>query len=279
MLLLTEEQTEAVAQSSGVPWGPIAFVSITLLALPFLGRIVRKFVPGAETTHVNWGLREVSSVFMIVLATMLFVGNLVRGSEDVGALLIASSVSLGLPAALACVIAARRGPDGLAALGVRGGRLLQAPVVGVSLYLVLLLPLGSVQYVWVWILRSWGRTTFEQPLIDLLQSVPEGDRLLPILIGAGLQPLFEEVFFRGFLQPVCVRRLGALGGIALTSLVFAGLHGVEGLVPIFALSCLLGYVMMRTQRLHAVWAIHALHNGLQFLMLYAFPEILKRAAH
>jgi len=37
--------------------------------------------------------------------------------------------------------------------------------------------------------------------------------------------------------------------------------------------------MYRTQRLHAVWAIHAVHNGLQFLMLYVYPEFLERAVN
>ena len=49
-------------------------------------------------------------------------------------------------------------------------------------------------------------------------------------------------------------------------------------VPIFGLSCLLGYVMLRSQRLLAAWAIHALHNGAQFLILYLLPETLQNAA-
>jgi membrane protease YdiL (CAAX protease family) len=47
--------------------------------------------------------------------------------------------------------------------------------------------------------------------------------------------------------------------------VFAALHGTEGIVPIFALSLLLGAIMLRTQRLTAAWAVHAAYNALVIL--------------
>ena len=72
-----------------------------------------------------------------------------------------------------------------------------------------------------------------------------------------------------FLQPLLVSRLGALAGIALASATFATLHGLGPSVPIFVLSCILGVIMLRTQRLAASWTVHAVHNGLQFLMMYA----------
>jgi membrane protease YdiL (CAAX protease family) len=43
------------------------------------------------------------------------------------------------------------------------------------------------------------------------------------------------------------------------------------------LSLLLGWIRHRTQRLSAAWAVHALHNGGQFVMLFAFPEMFDRA--
>ena len=38
-------------------------------------------------------------------------------------------------------------------------------------------------------------------------------------------------------------------------------------LPIFALSLVLGAVMLRTQRIFAAWAVHAAHNGLMVGML------------
>jgi len=87
-------------------------------------------------------------------------------------------------------------------------------------------------------------------------------------------PLFEEVMFRGFLQPLLVQNLGDRGGVALTSFVFALLHGASSILPIFGLSLVLGGIMLRTQRLAAPWAVHALHNGLMLVLLFLFPEVL-----
>ena len=41
-----------------------------------------------------------------------------------------------------------------------------------------------------------------------------------------IAPLMEELFFRGFLYPV-LRRFGSIGGVTLTSLAFAVLHGSQ----------------------------------------------------
>ena len=85
-------------------------------------------------------------------------------------------------------------------------------------------------------------------------------------------PLLEEVLFRGFLQPLLVQNFRDKGGIVLTSALFAVMHGTSAFLPIFGLSLILGAVMLRTQRLTAVWAIHALHNGLQVALLLSLES-------
>jgi len=42
-----------------------------------------------------------------------------------------------------------------------------------------------------------------------------------------LAPVFEELFFRGFLQPLLSRTLGAVAGIVITAALFGGLHAPE----------------------------------------------------
>ena len=74
--------------------------------------------------------------------------------------------------------------------------------------------------------------------------------------------------FRSFLQPVLVRRFGDKAGVVLAALLFAAVHGISPFLPIFGLALVLGSVMLRTQRLSAVWAIHALHNGLMLGVLF-----------
>jgi membrane protease YdiL (CAAX protease family) len=44
------------------------------------------------------------------------------------------------------------------------------------------------------------------------------------LIGSTVGPLCEELVFRGFMQPVFVRSLGAFAGILITAIFFGSLH-------------------------------------------------------
>src|SRR5262249_54711405 len=96
-------------------------------------------------------------------------------------------------------------------------------------------------------------------------------------IGALLMPLFEEALFRGMLQPVLVQYLRPAAGIVVTSILFGAMHGLDAFLPIFALSLLLGWIRHRTQRLSAAWAVHALHNAGQFVMLFSLPDLIERA--
>ena len=118
-------------------------------------------------------------------------------------------------------------------------------------------------------LRATGVEVPHDVLLDRLRELDPGDRSIAILLAVLVAPLLEEILFRAFLQPLLVQNLSDRLGIVVTSLVFAALHGTAALVPIFALSLLLGAIMLRTQRLFAVWAVHATHNALVFLLLYA----------
>jgi uncharacterized protein len=93
-----------------------------------------------------------------------------------------------------------------------------------------------------------------------------------VLLGALVLPLFEELLFRGFLQPLLVQNLHDRAGLVLTALCFALLHGVEAGVPIFGFALILGGLMLRTQRLAACWSVHALHNALVFAIVFWYPQ-------
>jgi membrane protease YdiL (CAAX protease family) len=62
-----------------------------------------------------------------------------------------------------------------------------------------------------------------------LQELMNDPRSAPYLAVAAvtLAPLFEELFFRGLLQPLLVRDLGVIMGIGLSAMPFALLHGPE----------------------------------------------------
>ncbi len=77
-------------------------------------------------------------------------------------------------------------------------------------------------------------------------------------------PLFEEIFFRGFIfEGLCRSRMGITGTIIVTSLAWASLHvqyGMYEIGTIFILGIILGIAKQRTGSLWAPITIHACWN-------------------
>ena len=65
----------------------------------------------------------------------------------------------------------------------------------------------------------------QSPLQELMNDPASAPYLA--VAAVTLAPLFEELFFRGLLQPLLVRDLGVVVGIVLSALPFALLHGPE----------------------------------------------------
>ncbi len=85
-------------------------------------------------------------------------------------------------------------------------------------------------------------------------------------------PLFEETFFRGFLFAGLQRsRIGVIGTILVTSLVWTSLHALQydwyGLTVVFLLGILLGVVRHRTGSLWSPLLMHAFWNLLATIAL------------
>jgi hypothetical protein len=87
---------------------------------------------------------------------------------------------------------------------------------------------------------------------------------LPALLFAivVVAPIFEEIFFRGFLfQGIRASRLGPLGAIGITSLFWAAIHlqyDIYGITTVFALGLLLGIARLRTNSIHLLMVMHSL---------------------
>jgi hypothetical protein len=65
----------------------------------------------------------------------------------------------------------------------------------------------------------------KSPLDDL--TATPGMLSLFGLMAVTIAPLFEEMIFRGFIQPLLTRTLGALAAIAITAAIFGALHAPE----------------------------------------------------
>jgi membrane protease YdiL (CAAX protease family) len=65
----------------------------------------------------------------------------------------------------------------------------------------------------------------KSPLDDL--TATPGMLALFGLMAVTIAPLFEEMFFRGFVQPLFSRSLGTIAGVGITAIIFGALHAPE----------------------------------------------------
>ena len=271
MILLQEAPSAATAQVGAV-------LAATSLALaPFAAALVRRIFPGRNVFFARWGFSHVAMVLALAIACLVGIA-IVRGDREPSAeagggltdLLLTACV-LAACCALVCTFALRLDPSGLHGLGLWPGRNLRAVAAGIVGYGILLPGIVGIGFVWPWFLDAIGAPSEPQLVLEKMRDLAPGERPVAILLGVAIMPLFEETLFRGFLQPLLVQNLSDKLGIVVTSFVFAALHGTGAFLPIFVLSLVLGGVMLRTQRLFAVWTVHALHNALMFLFLYSVP--------
>ena len=87
-----------------------------------------------------------------------------------------------------------------------------------------------------------------------------------VLVGL-LGPIAEEIFFRGFVLPGLINRLGVGRALVISSLVFGLFHIDPGaIVPTFALGLALGWVYLKTRSIWPAIFAHGLHNTVAVLI-------------
>jgi membrane protease YdiL (CAAX protease family) len=101
-------------------------------------------------------------------------------------------------------------------------------------------------------------------LVETLTTIRDfslAQRLCFFAIGVFGASIAEESLYRGYLQPALVQRLGPVGGIVVTSLVFSVMHFNFKPISLIAkalLGATYGVVAMRTSGLLAPAVTHAL---------------------
>ena len=129
--------------------------------------------------------------------------------------------------------------------------------------LLVFLTVQAVAWLWQHYVLSHAWTeSGEQALVQLLRDSPDmGLRLAIALSACLIQPITEEIIFRGYFYPALKRQ--ADGGFAaiVSALVFAVLHmHVPVLGPLFVMGLLLVLVYELSGSLWVPIAIHAIFN-------------------
>jgi membrane protease YdiL (CAAX protease family) len=111
----------------------------------------------------------------------------------------------------------------------------------------------------------------ESPIESLLKS--------PVLLtcfgimAVTLAPFFEELFFRGFIQPLLSRTFGFWAGIVLTAILFGSLHAPEYqfawqyAVAVSIVGLVLGWVRARAQSIIPSTVMHGAYNSVFVVLL------------
>lgn len=130
----------------------------------------------------------------------------------------------------------------------------------------LLIPEGGL-------LERWFKPT-EDMLEELTAFMASGDgvlrRAVIVFSIAALPGIFEELSFRGVLQPLLIRATGnAFWGIAIASLVFSAIHfQFYGFLPRVLLGALFGWLAHRTGSLIPGMVAHFVNNALAAATLW-----------
>ena len=249
-----------------------ALLALSGLALIPFGRLIsERSFPAPRVLFVRWGFTHVLATALVFVLSAAIAAIFFGGEGVVQALLVGFSAFL-IASLFAASVAKKTEPEPADSLGLSGSAHGRGVLLGASLYLLFLPALFGVSLFSPWLLeRVVGEAEGQEVLLQI--GALEGNGLLLALLIAGLfQPFLEEVLFRGFLQPLFVQNFREGGGIFLTSLAFAALHGASAFLPVLALSLLLGTIYLRTRSLVAVGVVHAMHNSLVLALFFNFPE-------
>jgi membrane protease YdiL (CAAX protease family) len=114
--------------------------------------------------------------------------------------------------------------------------------------------------------------TTSNPMVELMKDPTSA--ILMAIFGTTIAPLTEELVFRGFVQPLLVRSLGAVPGILLAAIPFGLLHYREygnswrHALLIALAGAAFGWMRHRTGSTQSSTLMHASYNALIFFAVF-----------
>jgi membrane protease YdiL (CAAX protease family) len=269
---------------------PLAALALAALLLRLLGLAADRLTPWRSSSDVPWGLRDLlitccaffsALIVLQGLALSLLHPDAVDQKLPVtwASLIQVAAQAFGLVLVFGCAWRGRASGlrGALSELGLARGGDLRALLLGLLAFAAALPLVQGLFGVWsaLWTAAS-GAPLPTQETLERVRAVEDPLGRAFVHFAAGIfAPVAEELVWRGFVQPVCVRALGPLRGVALCALLFVVLgHGPEVYLPLYGFALLLGWLSWRTGRLLAPIALHAALN----LSTLFLPALLDAAS-
>jgi membrane protease YdiL (CAAX protease family) len=125
-----------------------------------------------------------------------------------------------------------------------------------------------------WMIESGE--SIEKQTMAMLTAKNSFDILLNLIVVAVMPGIFEEMCFRGALQPILVRLVkNPWLGIFITSCIFSFMHfEFQGFIPRVLLGMLLGISYWYSGSLWAPIIGHCFFNGIQVLAISYYPDTM-----
>jgi membrane protease YdiL (CAAX protease family) len=108
----------------------------------------------------------------------------------------------------------------------------------------------------------------ENPVLSLFADAPTWQIAVLGALVVFVGPFFEEIIFRGWLFGGLRKEWGDTPALVLSSALFALIHGdAPGLIPLFCLGMIFGWVYRRSGSLWASILVHGFWNATTFALL------------
>ena len=118
--------------------------------------------------------------------------------------------------------------------------------------------------------QLWQGKGGSNPLLSLALENQDNVALLFFFVTAAIAaPVFEEIFFRGFLMTSLTKFLPVWGAVVVSGGIFALVHlSFSEVLPLMTLGIMLGFVYGRSRNLLASIVLHGLWNSGTLISLF-----------
>ncbi len=239
---------------------------------------------GVPLETVAWGPLHVigAGVLMFFAEAILLIAEtayfLIAGDKNVPRDFLLIFNSLFRDTLVACVIVwfvTKKLGHRVSVLGLTTKDLFKNIGRGITGYIAVLPPLLVSLIAMAVIVKFFAYEPPPQNVVQIyLKKSSDPYLLFFTLFVAGIGPVIEEIFFRGYTYGALRQKFGVRNGMVLTSLIFAAFHmNLAAFIPIFFLGMFLCYLYEATGSLVPSMIAHMLHNLLMVSFTLGFKQI------